>query len=42
MFNFSNFFLEKIDFLGTKNVYIFENSIQNSFPDPLRGAHDSL
>ena len=27
MFNFSNFFLEKIDFLGKKNVDIFENSI---------------
>ena len=27
MFNFSNFFLEKIDFLGKKNIDIFENSI---------------
>ena len=27
MFNFSNFFLEKIDFWGKKNVDIFENSI---------------
>ena len=27
MFNFSNFFLEKIDLLGKKNIDIFENSI---------------
>ena len=27
MFNFSNFFLEKIDILGKKNGDIFENSI---------------
>ena len=27
MFNYSKFFLEKIDFLGKKNVYIFENRI---------------